>query len=115
MSCSLSICADSLNSSLLIHDGTAQCSLGINSVGGEEGGKKRNVSGCGRSMVSEWWCGTVETFRLGLRLRFSLELVVEWLVVEERPWVVEFAVPRSFQVPHRLHHAFHLRVSYQCQ
>jgi hypothetical protein len=49
-------------------------------------------------------------FSLGLSLRLSFKFGREFLIVEEGPRVVEFAIPRSFQILHRLNHALELAV-----
>lgn len=69
----------------------------------------------GRKVVKMTGSFTVVTFGFGLGLSSSLEFIVERFVVEESPRIVEFTVPRPFQIFHRLYHAIHLRVPYQCQ
>jgi hypothetical protein len=54
---------------------------------------------------------------LGLRggLCLLLELFGEGLIVEEGPRVIEFVVPRPFQVVHALQHGLELLVAHQRQ
>lgn len=47
----------------------------------------------------------------------DLELVTEWLVVEEDPRILILAVPMVFQLAHTLHEPWELRISnkaYEC-
>jgi hypothetical protein len=99
--------ADSEKRSLLIQEGTAQCSLGISS-----GGSVSVLSHCDllRDVGFRGRAHTVVAFRFGGGLCLFLELVCERNVVEEGPGVVEFGVPGSFEVNHRLYHAVDLLV-----
>lgn len=47
---------------------------------------------------------TPSDLRLGGFPCFLLELLGERLVVQEQPWIVEFGVPCSLQISHRLKH-----------
>jgi hypothetical protein len=47
----------------------------------------------------------------------DLELVTEWLIIEEDPRILILAVPMVFQLAHTLHEPWELRISnkaYEC-
>lgn len=54
---------------------------------------------------------TVVALGVGRGACFLLELFREGLVVEEGPWIVEFAVPSPLKIYHGCHHVVHLFVA----
>ena len=65
-------------------------------------------AGCGKEGIY-----TVIAWRFRLRFCSLFEYFVKGLVVEKGPGVVEFVVPRPFQIAHCLDHAIYLVISYQ--
>ena len=101
MSFSSRILADSSKRDLSIHDGTAQCSLGIVSV--------ENQTMCNHHRTPL----TVIALRLRDCRCLPLELRSKRHIVKESPRVVELGIPRPLQILHRLHHIIHLFVPHQ--
>lgn len=62
-------------------------------------------------------CGRDNSTKVDLRLRLSfrasLELFSERDIIEEDPWIVEFAVPGAFQIANRGNQLVHFFISYQ--
>lgn len=101
MSFSLRILADSWNSSSSIQEGTSQCSFGINSrIQCQLCYLKKGESGL-----------TIFTLCFRLCLCPSLKFFIEGDIVEKGPWVVEFRIPGSFEISHRLNHSIDFVVS----
>lgn len=91
MSCSSNTFADSRKSSILIHSGTSQCSLGTSS-----GCKVR----CGSSCSNRAGIYTILALRLGHCLSLLLEFLGERHIVEENIGIVKLVVPCSLQISH---------------